>query len=73
MPLIQPLMPCTRPNFDGRALFNFRIFLKVGASILVWGRGQVAPTPTPLAPTSPGGPGYRLFSLFLLLSTFVKI
>ena len=28
--LMQPLMPCTRPNFDV-ALFNFRIFLKLGA------------------------------------------
>ena len=27
---MQPLMPCTCPDFDG-ALFNFRIFLKLGA------------------------------------------
>ena len=55
---MQPLMPCTRPDFNG-ALFNFRIFLKLEAPT-GWGPGQVAqPLPPPL-----GGPGvrYRLFA-----------
>ena len=43
MPLMQPLMPCTRPDFDG-ALFNFRIFLKLGAPTCL-GPGVSSPPP----------------------------
>ena len=49
--LMQPLMPCTRPDFD-EALFNFRIFLKLGAPSCL-GPGQVVP---PAPPPHLGGP-----------------
>ena len=42
--LMQPLMPCTRPDFD-EALFNFRIFLKLGAPSCL-GPGASCPPPS---------------------------
>ena len=45
-------MPCTSPDFD-RALFKFRIFLKLGAPTCL-GPGASCPPPCPPL----GGPGY---------------
>ena len=51
---MQPLLPCTRPDFDG-ALFNFRIFLKLGAPTCLGPGASCPPCPPPL-----GGPVCRL-------------
>ena len=45
---MQPLMPCTRPDFDG-ALFNFRIFLKLGAPTCLGSGASCPPLPPPLS------------------------
>ena len=44
--LMQPLMPCTRPDFD-EALFNFRIFLKLGAPSCLGPGASFPPCPPP--------------------------
>ena len=49
--LMQPLMPCTRPDFD-EAFFNFRIFLKLRAPSCL-GPGASCP---PCPPPPLGGP-----------------
>ena len=41
-------MPCTRPDFDG-ALFNFRIFLKLGAPTCLGPGASWPPCPPPLS------------------------
>ena len=45
---MQPLMPGTCPDFDG-ALFNFRIFLKLGAPTCLGPGASCPPAPPPLS------------------------